>query len=138
MLMDIWELQSMQGLKLVLAHVERYIGFQRDRSAWEHIMEMDVTFQLNAGSFLHQGFSFEKWKKTKFCLSFLAGHANTIIGSDCHNMTSRKPNLFEARMVIDNQLGRPTLERIDRAAREILQLQSMGGQRKSFTRGLKE
>lgn len=56
-------------------------------------MELPLYRQMNAGVFLN-------WKKRHKAFQ-LAKEATTIIlGSDCHNMDTRHPNLAEGRIVL--------------------------------------
>ena len=43
-----------------------------------------------------------------------------LLGSDCHNMRSRKPNLGEAVRLIEKKLGPGALDRVELYGREIL------------------
>ena len=43
-----------------------------------------------------------------------------ILGSDCHNLSSRAPNLMQAREIIHRKLGEPVLRRIDENTEKLL------------------
>ena len=43
-----------------------------------------------------------------------------LLGSDCHNLTSRPPNLDRALQVIDKRLPPSILERIDHYQQQVL------------------
>ena len=107
-----------RGFCVVLAHVERYEQFQRNRETWETILALPILKQLNAGSFLKppglQGLLTGS-RIRSFCLDFLRDHPETILGTDCHNLTGRKPNLAAARKIINKRLGPEILSRADRA-----------------------
>ena len=103
-----------QHLQVILAHVERYIGFQRDRRIWNQVMDLPLTIQLNAGGFL------KGWSRRRSLLDMVRKHPNVVLGSDCHNMTSRPPNLAEARAVIQKKLGSERLQQIDRCVDALL------------------
>ena len=117
---DVEALIDRQRLHVVLAHVERYVGFQKDRRVWNRVMALPLTPQINAGSFLKQGGFFHTDRKRRFCLDFLAGHPRLIVGSDCHNLRERPPNLAAAREEIAAALGTQALAGIDAAAVEAL------------------
>ena len=119
---DVLDLIRKQGLNIVLAHVERYFEFQKDRRYWDEIMELPITTQINAGSFLRKGSFLRPDKKKKFSINWLREHPRMILGSDCHNLTSRKPNVGEARKVIAKELGEEALRDIDQATLEALEL----------------
>ena len=118
-LRDLELLIRRQGLNIVLAHVERYASLQRDRHIWNRVLSLPLTPQLNGGSFLRRGGLFGLSRR-RFCLKFLAEHPRLIIGSDCHNMNGRAPNLAAARAQIAAALGARALEDIDAAASEAL------------------
>lgn len=119
-LRDMEMLLDRQMLHVVLAHVERYAGFQKDRRVWNRVMALPLTPQINAGSFLKKGVFFRSERKRRFCLDFLAAHPRLIVGSDCHNMRQRPPNLAAARAEIAAALGAEALEGVDAAAGQAL------------------
>jgi protein-tyrosine phosphatase len=49
-----------------------------------------------------------------------------LLGSDCHNLTSRSPNLEEAVNIIRETLGREALERIWHYQQQILHAEAAG------------
>ena len=102
-----------EGYQLMLAHLERYLGFQKDKGILEAIYERPIFVQLNAESLL--GF----WNGQKALKLFKEGRAH-LLGSDCHNLTSRPPNLAEGRAVIEKKLGRAKLAQIDELGRSLL------------------
>ena len=117
MVKDVRDIRKKQGLRIILAHVERYEGLQKHRSAWEEILSMPVTIQMNSGSFIASGF---RKHTQKFCLSMLNDYEDCIIGTDCHNLTDRAPNITEARKVIEKKAGRVRLELLDRYTEKLL------------------
>ena len=50
----------------------------------------------------------------------LRKHQIHLLGSDCHNMKERKPNLGQARQRIIDKLGAEALEWINANGREVL------------------
>ena len=104
-----------RGLSVVLAHVERYTGFQKDKSVWERVMGLPVTIQMNAESFLKFG------PKRHFCMNLLRQElGRVIIGSDCHNLTSRAPNLGQAMEYIEKKAGADTARSIEETEKKLL------------------
>lgn len=122
-LRDLEDIIRKQKLHIVLAHVERYVEFQRDRTVWDRVMELPLTPQINAGSFIKKKSGlFRTDRKWRFSMEFLDEHPKTILGSDCHNLTERRPNIREGRMKIAEAKGPEALTRIDEAAKEALGL----------------
>jgi protein-tyrosine phosphatase len=105
---DTKDLIQRRGLQAILAHVERYTGFQKDREIWDRVMDLPVTIQMNAGSFLKFGMT------RHFCRTLLRQEAGrVIIGSDCHNLTSRPPNLAQAMAFIRQKEGEEIARKIE-------------------------
>ena len=101
-------------LTVVLAHIERYTGYQKDKGPWRKVMDLPLTTQINGGSFL------KEMRKRRFCTKWIKERESCIIGSDCHNLESRAPNLERARAVIEKKAGAAVLDRIDDNARRLL------------------
>lgn len=118
---EIEEMIRGRGLNVVLAHIERYIKYQKDRSVWDRVMDLPLATQINCGSFL------KDMRKRRFCTKWIcreAGRAGgplgSVIGSDCHNTRSRVPNIAGARAVIEKKAGSEVLARMDGLAAELL------------------
>lgn len=103
----IWDLQ---GLTPIIAHVDRYVGRFRDFGIPKRLAELPVLVQANASSFLEGGKS----------MKMLRDRQIHLLGSDCHNLRSRKPNLGAARERIARKLGEDVLSWIDANGREVL------------------
>lgn len=107
---DIEEIIERQKLTVMLAHVERYYEFQKDKRIWKSVFELPVYAQINAGSFIRHG-------KRSFALKFIKAGQQVLIGSDCHNPQIRPSNLKAGRDVISKKLGDSVLEEIDKRGR---------------------
>lgn len=94
---ELIELAGTRGLTVVLAHIERYLSLQ-DRGTFERLRENGLLMQTNAS--FYTGF-FNKQK----ALRLLGAGIVQFIGSDCHNLTSRAPNLVPAYEFIEKKLG---------------------------------
>ncbi len=97
---------------VVLAHIERYLSYQ-DSAAWDRLLESGVLMQANAGFFTRH---FTKRK----ALNMLARRYIHVIGSDCHNTTSRPPMIGKAAEVIEKRFGRECLDQIGEFTKELL------------------
>lgn len=114
-LRELTDILQKQRLRIVLAHVERYPEFQKSSRVWDEVLSLPLTLQVNGGSFL-KGRS-----RRKFCLDLLKKHSNVIIGSDCHNLTTRRPNLAQARELIGKKLGKDRLAQIDALTMQMIE-----------------
>ena len=97
----------------MLAHLERYLQFNTEKYLTKPAMH-DILIQSNAENFT-SGF-FQRRKAMKMLKEGIID----VIGSDCHNLSSRPPNIAEAREMIKKSLGAGTLARIDSIGTNIL------------------
>ena len=84
-LRDVERIQAIYGVTPVIAHIERYFR-EQDRSVINELMAMDVLIQINASYVLNCYPSFRVRHMVR------DGMVN-ILGSDCHNLENRAPNL---------------------------------------------
>ena len=103
----------MQGLIPIVAHVDRYIGPFRTHKIPERLEELPVMVQANASFFL-------KRTTKRMALRMLEADRIHLLGSDCHNMTNRRPNLGQAVQLIEQQMGIESVKRIKQYERKIL------------------
>ena len=97
MVRELVELSGKGGFKVVLAHVERYMNLQ-SADVWDRISESGILKQVNATFFT----SFLSKRKA---LSLLKHGEIDFIGTDCHNMTTRSPQICKAFENIEKKLG---------------------------------
>ena len=114
---EVKDLVRKRKFTLVLVHVERYYDFQRDRLTWDKIMALPLICQINSGSFIKKGFLDKKYR---WAMHFLDNHEKVLLGTDCHNMSTRNPNMKAGRKAIARNLGQETLDRIDRLGESLL------------------
>lgn len=106
---DIDEVEALiedRGYRVLLAHLERYLDLPENKRRIRELLELPVYVQINAGSLTD-------WKKRgRLVRMFRDGRAH-VLGSDCHSLHRRPPNLAEGRTVLEKKLGREVLEQID-------------------------
>lgn len=95
---DISLLRERQGLTPVLAHVDRYRGKDQFPKYAEQLRDQGVLCQCNAEAFT--GFLSARWALRQLCQETVQ-----LLGSDCHNMDRRAPNLGSAIQTITQKLG---------------------------------
>lgn len=96
-LRELNDIASDGRIKLVLAHIERCMGFQ-SKSTFYGMLQNDVLMQINA-SFINGFFSQRK------ALKLLGKGEVQFVGSDCHNMAERAPDIGSAYKKIENKFG---------------------------------
>ena len=111
---NIREITERQRLKVVLVHLERYYRLQKKKQTWEEILGLPVVVQLNTGSFL-------SWGEKRICKKILGYGLPVILGSDCHNMRSRKPNLRQGRAALAGMMGPDAPDKAERTAAGLLE-----------------
>lgn len=98
-------ISAMQGITPVIAHVDRYIGPFRTFGIPERLAELPVMVQANASFFLQRS-------TARMALRMLKEDKIQLLGSDCHNLKTRLPNLGAAVDRIQSSLGEGVLDRI--------------------------
>ena len=101
---EIRELVNQQDLKVIIAHIERYLD-QDKRLVRELIEDPSILIQSNAEFFLDRG-------TRRKALKMMKKGQIDLLGSDCHNLDSRIPCLRDAVELIENELGPDVLEQV--------------------------
>ena len=97
------------GITPVIAHVDRYISPLRTHGIPQKLAQLPVMVQANA-SFFHKPMAMRMLKKGQIHL----------LGSDCHNLISRRPNLGGAVEKIRSRLGDQAVRQINEAEAKLL------------------
>lgn len=88
MVQDVLTINARRGFRVILAHAERYSAFGNAGDV-RYLSESGVLIQANASWF--EG----TFARAAAFRAFEAGHID-VIGSDCHNLTTRAPDLDSA------------------------------------------
>ena len=108
-------LYTKKGIMPIIAHLDRYIGRFRTFGIPKKLEELPVLVQVNADFFLEKS-------TAAMALRMLKKGQIHLLGSDCHNLTDRKPNLGAALQLIEKRLGAECLEEICNCQRHVLQI----------------
>lgn len=107
------ELRELAGKShIILAHIERYMNLQ-SRTVLKKIIESDILMQANAEFFI----SFPSRYKA---ISFLKKGNILLIGSDCHDINLRYPQLEKAFNVIRKKFGDDYIEQMKKYGESLL------------------
>ena len=112
MVRELIEMSGRSSIKVILAHVERYMALQK-QSVWNRILESGILMQVNASFFT----SFASKRKA---LSLLKEGDVHFIGSDCHDLKSRPPQIGKAFEVIQKKLGENHLKQMNEYGHSLL------------------
>lgn len=102
---ELREIYENFGIIPVIAHVERCIGCFRNRDLMQRLGELPILVQANASFFLNRG-------SRHLAMKMLQKKQIHLLGSDCHNLAERGPNLGLALERIRGQLGDDAVNRI--------------------------
>lgn len=110
---ELENISARQGLVPIVAHVDRYIAPFRTHQIPQRLEELPVLVQANANFFLRSN-------TRSLAMKMLKKNQIQLLGSDCHNLTTRQPNLGYAVEVIQRRLGPDVLDRIQHYQDQVL------------------
>ncbi len=95
MINEILLLNEERDCQVVLAHIERYLTYQK-KSVLEELIARGILIQSNAEFFISK-------KTRRKALKLLRQKKIHFLGSDCHNTDSRPQNVGEAYEIIGSE-----------------------------------
>lgn len=95
------------GVTPILAHIERYGALMGNSKTLDYLLELGCVAQVNISSFAD---AHRKIKKKLF--KYLEAGKITLIGSDCHNLTTRAPEYGEGTAEIIKKSGKDALQEL--------------------------
>lgn len=110
---ELEEIRARWDIVPIIAHVDRYLSLFSTYGIPQRLEELPVLVQANAGFFLRTA-------SRARALRMLAHDQIQLLGSDCHNMTSRPPNLDKALQVICRHSMADALQRVTRYQEQVL------------------
>ena len=109
---QLYDLINTTNVIPVIAHLERYLKIQKSDLINE-ILSIGIPIQLSSSAFLSFWSSYKLYKMIKKYDGF-------IISSDCHNITSRPPNLSAAMSKIEKKIGKDIINKLNNNAYNII------------------
>lgn len=94
---ELQNFRNSSGLQIVLAHIERYRRLQ-PRAIYEQLFEYPFYFQINAEAF-------SSFSTRRLAMKLIDRNKLHFLGTDCHNITSRPPNMEIAGQAIEKKLS---------------------------------
>lgn len=114
-LREVRELIMTRNYQVVLAHLERYMGIAENKRRIEELTELPLYVQINAESLLG-------WRTRRPLVKMFSKGQAHFLGSDCHGVHRREPNLSKGRGVLSRKLGEDFLHQMDERGSDLLQL----------------
>lgn len=111
MIDQIYDLISRTGITPVIAHLERYLKIQRPEHIRE-LLEVGAPVQVSGDVLLH-------FMSRGSAMKLLKNRQAHLLASDCHNCTTRRPDLKAALNVVRQKLGSHRTETLIRCADEL-------------------
>ena len=112
---ELEQIYTKQGLTPIIAHVDRYLGRFRTYGIPERLEMLPVLVQFNASSFCEFG-------SAGRAMRMLKKKQIHLLGSDCHNLRTRLPNLGTALANIKSRLGDDALRHIEDSQNFVINL----------------
>ncbi|MBR3611446.1 MAG: capsular polysaccharide biosynthesis protein [Oscillospiraceae bacterium] len=114
MYQEIEAIYRRRGITPIMAHMDRYISPFATHKIPEKFAKLPVLVQANASFFQKGGFT------SNLAFRLLKVDKIQLLGSDCHNMTTRVPNLSGAIEAIEKKFGKEMIERINKYGETVL------------------
>lgn len=105
MYQEMENIYTKHGITPIIAHIDRYISPLRHRQILERLEDLPVLVQANSDFFLRP-------VTAPLALRLLKEKRIHLLGSDCHNCSTRKPELGRAIEKIEKHLGASALEHL--------------------------
>ena len=105
MYQEMENIYTKHGITPIIAHIDRYISPLRHRQILDRLEELPVLVQANSDFFLRP-------ITAPLALRMLKEKRIHLLGSDCHNCSTRKPELGRAIEKIEKHLGASALEHL--------------------------
>ena len=97
---------SMCGYWPIIAHIERY-SCMHEKGAAQYISSLGAYLQMNAGYIMNA-----KFKDSRFISKLFKENLISFVASDCHNITSRAPNLGECAKFLNKKYSSELVEKL--------------------------
>lgn len=112
---QIYDFMGRTGITPVIAHLDRYLGFQKPGHIRE-VLDLGVPVQISAEILLHP-------LARRRALKLLRHDQAHLLVTDCHDTNDRAPNLRAGMEIVRRKLGDQRAEELIRCADELVELQ---------------
>lgn len=113
-LKDIKALINIRKMPVILAHVERYIPITGKSDVFKEMIKLPVILQFNAESFC-------KWLEGRRIIKILKEKDQCVLGSDCHGVSKRVPNMAEGCEALGRKMGQNFLTKTETYSKSLLE-----------------
>lgn len=110
---ELGQIYNKQGMTPIIAHIDRYISRFKTFGIPKKLEALPVLVQANGEFFLDKSTS-------SMAMRMLRSGKIHLLGSDCHNLSDRKPNLAAAVSLIEKRLGADPIQHIAKCGQSVL------------------
>lgn len=110
---ELEDISRNRGLRPVIAHVERYLPPLQANRHMARLLELPVLIQCNADFFLNR-------RTRHMAMRMLRRKQIHLLGSDCHSVAHRPPEMGAAAELIRKTLGQGALDDIEANGKMVL------------------
>lgn len=114
---DVEMISSSMDVKLMIAHIERYLHFTSYREL-ENLMSLDVIGQMNAKSLM-------SFSSRRSCVKLIKDGYVQVMGTDFHRTDSGHVVLGEAERILEKKVGTDFLDSVAKCGKAVLQNKSI-------------
>ncbi len=100
------------NLNPIIAHIERYPAMMKGKIL-KRLKDMGCLFQVNTYAIINK-------KTKKRVIKYMKAGVIDLLGSDCHNMSTRPPIITSALEIISKEIGSEFMDRLDNNAECII------------------
>lgn len=106
---------SMRGMTPIVAHLDRYLSFYKygRKAVLEALTDLPLYVQINVESLMF-------WRVRATIYKLFQTNRAHLLGSDCHNVTTRPAGLAKGREMLRRKLGEEMLDEIDACGAYLL------------------
>lgn len=125
--MKVWKTEYMSELEEIIgyyninpiiAHIDRYKPLIKSKKLLKELKSKGCLLQLNASALSDSG-------TKRRALRLIEEGVVDLLGSDCHDLSYRPPNIKEARKIIFQKLGENTWDRLMLNAKRVIEPQNI-------------
>ena len=110
---EIFRISAKHGVIVIIAHIDRYVNIARKEDI-NNIFKLNLKYQVNVDNL--GGFF-----KISPAVKMLKSDAVHFVGSDCHNMSTRKPDLANFVKKLEGKVGEARVRKCMENAQRMLE-----------------
>ena len=110
---EIFRISAKHGVNVIIAHIDRYVNIARKEDI-DNIFKFNLKYQVNIDNL---GGIF----KISPAVKMLKSGAVHFVGSDCHNMSTRKPDLANFVKKLEGKVGEAIVRKCMENAQRMLE-----------------